>query len=161
MVINTGSDEMPKLALSMNETLMIEEAVRTYVPQLQPHCLEEEISRFVKRLDVLKVEVDGPLIVKSYGTRIKHDTLVVDYELIAPSKKAQQYQHSFFTTHHQNIRSCIRVAYKGDENYVHLAGQKLDIHLFENDIEDSGILFMVLHEDEPGQMHVDYYKPID
>ncbi|HEL2338774.1 TPA: AraC family transcriptional regulator, partial [Streptococcus suis] len=64
---------MSKLEVLENKKLVLKKVICKKLSSLQFEDLEQEIDRFYQHLQLLKVQMFGPLIVKNSGTILHED----------------------------------------------------------------------------------------
>lgn len=152
---------MPKLEVVENKKLVLKNVLRKELKAINIEDIDKEIHNFMVRLELLKAQVFGPLIIHSIGTNIS-DTggITMDYELLMQAHDYMQYKNEFDTEERFICPHCLYLHYEGsfeDVSYVH---SKLDLFIYENELSSTGELFTICLNDTENYISMDLFRPV-
>ncbi|HFI0136393.1 hypothetical protein [Streptococcus suis] len=152
---------MSKLEVLENKKLVLKKVICKKLSSLQFENLEQEIDKFYQHLQLLKVQMFGPLIVKNSGTILHEDgTITVDYDLYVQAHDFRQYD-KFYTVYEEIVcPHCVYVRFEDSPEYLQYAYSKLDLHFYENELETNGTIYTVYVNTNNETMTVDIFRPI-
>lgn len=152
---------MAKLEIKDNKKLVLKSVICKKLYDIKVENINQEIEKFYQHLQLLKAEIFGPLIVKSCGTTIHDDGLITtDFEFYIQAHNAQQYSNSYDVQDSISVPYCLYVRFEDSPEYLQYAYSKLDLHVYENDIQTDGIVYTVYVNSSPEKMVVDIFRPI-
>ena len=137
---------MAKLEIKDNKKLVLKSVICKKLYDIKAENINQEIEKFYQHLQLLKAQIFGPLIVKSCGTTIHHN--------------AQQYSNIYDVQDSISVPYCLYVRFEDSPEYLQYAYSKLDLHVYENDIQTDGIVYTVYVNSSPEKMVVDIFRPI-
>lgn len=152
---------MSKLEVKENKKLVLKNVIVHRQDQLDIRKFDKEIEKLHQKMKLIGVQTYGPLVVKNSGTKIHNDGQVtVDYEFYMQAHNYKEFT-KFFETQDQIIcENCIYVRFEGAIEDLQLAYSKLDLHMYENDLQTDGTNYTVYVQVSGRQMIVDIFKPV-
>lgn len=152
---------MTKLDVKDNKKLVLKQVICKKLQNAKVEDIDQEIDKFHQHLQLLKAQIFGPLIVKSCGTAIHDDgTITTDFEFYVQANNAQQYSNMYDIYETIAIPHCLYVRFEDSPDYLQYAYSKLEIHLYEKDIQTDGTIYTVYVDSSPEKMIVDIFRPI-
>lgn len=152
---------MSKLIVNENKKLILKQVLIEEHRGIGFEDIEKKIQDFENKVKLLNVQAFGPLVTKMSGTQIGEDgTLSVDYDIIVQAHDHAQYKSQFRTHERLTAERCVYVRFNDHPQFMQFATSAIDLHLYNNDIEDSGILYTVMVGGNDGRVTVDYFKPV-
>lgn len=152
---------MPKLEVLENKKLVLNNVLKKELRSINMGDLDKELMNFTKKLELLKVQTFGPLIIKNYGASILDDgSVVTDYDLIVQAHDYKQYKNEFMIEDKHECHHCIYVHFEGKPEYLAYAHSKLDLYFYENDILDSGTGYTVCLQENDEYVEVDVFRQV-
>lgn len=152
---------MAKLEVKDNKKLVLKQVICKKVYGAKVENVEHEINKFHQHLKLVKAQIFGPLIVKSCGTVIHDDgTITTDFEFYAQAHNAQQYSNLYDIQDVVSIPNCLYVRFEDSPEYLQYAYSKLELHIYEQDIQTDGTVYTVYVNSSPEKMIVDIFRPV-
>lgn len=152
---------MAKLEVKDNKKLVLKSVICKKLHDTKVEDVDQEINKFHQHLQLLKAQIFGPLIVKSCGTTVHDDgAITTDFEFYIQAHNAQQYSNSYLVQDMVSVPHCLYVRFEDSPEYLQYAYSKLDLHIYENDIQTDGIVYTVYVHSSPEKMLVDIFRPI-
>ena len=152
---------MPKLEILENKKLVLKNVLIKELRNIKIDDLEKELKDFEKSLDLLKVQIFGPLIIKTGGAYIGEDgVMTVDYEFFAQAHDFRQYKNTFLIKERFECPYCAYIRFEGSPSDIHYAHSKLELHFYERELESNGEVYSVILEDSEHRMVIDIFKPV-
>lgn len=152
---------MAKLEVFENKKLVLKNVLKKELRNIKMEDLDNEIENFTKKIDLLKAQVFGPLIIKSCGTNIGEDgSITTDYDLFVQAHDYKQYKNEFIVEDSHVCQHCAYVHFEGNPMELSYAHSKLDLHFYENDLESKGEVYTVCIEDSDEYSVVDLFMPV-
>ena len=72
---------------------------------------------------------------------------------------AQQYSNMYDTQETVSVPHCLYVHFEDSPEYLQFAYSKLELHMYENDIQTDGTVYTVYVNSSPEKMIVDIFRP--
>lgn len=152
---------MSKLVIHENKRLSLKKVIIHELRNIELENLEIEIEKFINYIQILKIQSYGPLITKLIGTNIHDDeTLTFDYDLMVQAHDYHLLKGKFKIKEEYSCNDCIYTRFEGKSEYLSYAHSKIDLHLYENELETNGVVYTIFLSDTPDKMVVDIFKPV-
>ncbi|MEC1522111.1 AraC family transcriptional regulator [Neobacillus niacini] len=152
---------MSKLAVKENKRLVLKNVIIKELRNIQMDHLDKEIEKFLNYLRVLNVQTFGPLITKSFGTNIHEDgSITFDYDVMVQAHDYHLHKERFRVNQLHTCDNCIYVRYEGKADQLNFAHTKLDLHIFENDLETDGSIYNIYISNDPDNTIIDIFRPV-
>ncbi|NQI71918.1 AraC family transcriptional regulator [Streptococcus suis] len=152
---------MVKLEVKDNKKLVLKQVICKKLPNAKVEDVDHEINKFHQHLQLVKAQIFGPLIVKSCGTIINDDGSVsTDFELYVQAQNAQQYSNLYDIQDVVSIPNCLYVRFDDSPEYLQYAYSKLELYIYEQDIQTDGTVYTVYVNSSPDKMIVDIFRPV-
>lgn len=152
---------MAKLDVKDNKKLVLKQVICKKLHGAKVENVDYEIDKFHQHLQLVKAQIFGPLIVKSCGTTIHDDgTITTDFEFYVQAHNAQQYSNMYDVQDMVSVPYCLYVHFEDSPEYLQFAYSKLELYLYENDIQTDGTVYTVYINSSPEKMTVDVFRPI-
>lgn len=152
---------MGKLDILVNKKLVLKNVMIEKHSNISFAEIDKKMMEFENKLCLLNVQVFGPLITKMSGTQIRETgELSVNYDFMVQAHDYVQYKNQFETQESLVVSNCMYVRFDDEVQYLKFAISKLDLHMYENDIDESGVLYTVMMENDGNYVKVDYFKPM-
>lgn len=152
---------MSKLIVNDNKKLVLKQVLIEEHRGIDFEEIDKKIQDFEKKIKLLNVQIFGPLITKLSGTQIRSDgSLSADYDLIVQAHDFEQYKNQFRIHEKLATERCVYVRFDDHPRYIQFATAAIDLYLYNNDIEDSGVLYTVMVNGNDEKLIVDYFKPV-
>ncbi|MFA9413798.1 MULTISPECIES: AraC family transcriptional regulator [unclassified Streptococcus] len=152
---------MAKLEIKEQKKLVLKQVICQKLSSVQLDAVDEAIDKFQKHLALLKVQVFGPLVVKSGGTQIHDDgQLTTDFELYVQAHDYRQYDKFYEVYEMLTVPNCLYLRFEDSPEYLQLAYSKLECHIYENDIQTDGTNYTVYVASSPERLTVDIFRPV-
>lgn len=152
---------MPKLEVKEHKKLVLKNVLKKELRNINMEQVDQEILKFTQRIDLLKVQAFGPLVIHNIGTNISEDgTLTMDYDLLVQAYDYLQYKHEFVTIERFSCDHCLYLHFEGSPEEVTYANTKLDLYCYENDLSSSGELYTVCIQENEHYVVMDFFQPV-
>lgn len=152
---------MAKLEVKDNKKLVLKQVICKKIHGTKVEDVDHELDKFQQHLQLVKAQVFGPLIVKSCGTVIHNDgSITTDFEFYVQAHNAQQYQNIYDIQDIVSVPHCLYVRFEDSPEYLQFAYSKLELYIYENDIQTDGTVYTVYVNSSPEKMIVDIFRPI-
>lgn len=152
---------MPKLEVKENKKLVLKNVLKKEFRGAPLDSIDQEVVKFIQKVDLLKVQIFGPFIIHNIGTNIHDDgTMTMDFDLMIQANDYKQYKHEFMTEERHVCEHCIYVHYEGSPENVSYAHAKLDLHIYENDLLSNGEMYTVCIRDQEDYTVMDFFRPV-
>jgi len=152
---------MGKLDVKLNKSLVLKQVLIKELRNIKVEDLDSEIRNFQMKINLLKVQVFGPLITKSYGTTIHDDgTVTTDYDLMVQAHDYKNYKNHFKIAEKVECVNCAYIRFQGTSEEIHYAYSKLELFFYENDLMSNGSIFNVFVSNHKDHMVLDVFKPV-
>lgn len=152
---------MTKLEVKNNKKLVLKQVICKTIHGIQVENIDHEIDKFYQHLQLIKAQLFGPLVVKSCGTIIHDDgSITTDFELYVQAHNAQQYRNMYEFREIVSVSHCVYVRFEDNPEYLQFAYSKLELYMYENDIQTDGTVYTVYVHSSPEKMLVDIFRPI-
>lgn len=152
---------MPKLEVKEHKKLVLVKILKKELRNAPLDSVDQEIMKFSQKIELLKVQVFGPLVIHNIGTNIHEDgTMTMDYDLIIQAHDFKQYKNEFITEERYECKHCLYLHFEGRSEDVPYAQMKLDLFEFENDLITTGELFTVCLNENETTVIIDLFKPV-
>lgn len=153
---------MSKLEVKENKKLVLKKVLVKKLEGIQLENLDNEINQFYQQLQLLKVQMYGPLVTRNKGTNIHEDgNLTVDYELYMQAHDYMQYKDHFEVRDEVIANHCLYVRFQDAQEYMQFAFSKLELHIYENDIPVKNDVYTVYVGGTPEKITIDIFRPVD
>lgn len=152
---------MAKLEVLENKKLVLKNVLKKEIRNINMEEIDNEIQSFTNTLQLLKVQVFGPLVIKSCGTTIGEDgSITMDYDLFMQAHDYKQYKHEFVLEEQHVCSHCAYIHFEGDPMELNYAHTKLDLHFYENDLHSNGEIYTVCIQDGEEYSVIDLFRPV-
>ncbi|MFA9467321.1 AraC family transcriptional regulator [Streptococcus sp. E24BD] len=152
---------MAKLEVKDNKKLVLKQVICQKLHGAKVENVDKEIDKFRQHLQLLKAQVFGPLIVKSCGTIIHDDgDITTDFEFYVQAHNAQMYSNMYEIQDTISVPHCLYIRFEDSPEYLQFAYSKLEIYMYENDIQTDGTVYTVYIKSSAEKMIVDIFRPI-
>jgi hypothetical protein len=152
---------MSKLIVKENKKLVLKQVIIHELRGVLLQDLDEEMQKFITKIQVLNVNSFGPLITKSHGTTIHDDGMITaDYDIMLQAHDYKQYSKLYKIEDQVSCANSIYVRFAGHPKDLDFAYSKLALYFYENDLEDTGIMYNLTLENHPEYTVVDIFKPV-
>lgn len=152
---------MSKLNVLENKKLVLNNVLKKEIRNISLENINKEIQKFTNKLQLLNVQVFGPLIIKSCGTNIhENGTITADYDLMVQSHDFMQYKNEFVILPRFECSHCAFVHFEGEPSDVSYATAKLDLFFYENDLEGTGENYTVCIMESEDHTVMDFFRPV-
>ncbi len=152
---------MAKLEVLENKKLVLKDVLKKELRGVSLENIDKEIQKFVNKLDILKVQMYGPLVIKSCGTNISDDgDISSDYDLLVQAHDYKQYKNQFEIVERLECPHCVYVHFEGDPLEINFANTKLDLYFYENDLESNGEAYTVCIHESDDYVITDLFRPV-
>ena len=152
---------MPKLEVLENKKLVLKNVLIKELRNIKLDEFEKELEDFEKSLNLLKVQVFGPLIIKTGGADIGGDGIMtMSYRLFVQAHDFQQYKNTFLIQERFECPYCAYIRFEGNPNDMRYAHSKLDLYFYEQELESNGEVYSVILEESEYHIMADIFKPV-
>lgn len=152
---------MPKLEVKEHKKLVLKNVLMKEYRNAAFDSIDEGITKFVQKIDLLKAQVFGPLVIHNIGTNIhENGELTVDYDIIVQANDYRQYKNEFSIKECLTCDHCLYLHFEGSPEDIQIAQSKIDLHIYENDLSASGELYTVCIRDDEEYTVMDFFKPV-
>ena len=153
---------MAKLEVKENKKLVLKNVLKKELRNIAMEELNKEIEDFGNMLQLLHVQVFGPLIIKNAGMQIHEDGIIsLDYDLIVQAHDYQQYKDKYVTQEKIVAENCIYVRFEGASEEINYAYAKLDLYIYENDLIATGEDYTIHINNHPDYSVVDIFRVVN
>ncbi|HET0843144.1 TPA: AraC family transcriptional regulator [Streptococcus pneumoniae] len=135
---------MAKLEVKDNKKLVLKSVICKKLHDTKVEDVDQEINKFHQHLQLLKAQIFGPF----------------DFEFYIQAHNAQQYSNIYDVQDSISVPYCLYVRFEDSPEYLQYAYSKLDLYVYENDIQTDGIVYTVYVNSSPEKMVVDIFRPI-
>ncbi|MGK4109562.1 AraC family transcriptional regulator [Enterococcus cecorum] len=152
---------MVKLVVKDNKKLVLNQVVCKKLQNIKLENFDYEIEKFYQHLCLLNAKVYGPLIVKSCGTNIGDDgCITTDFDIYIQAHDAYKYSNVYEFFEFLSVPSCLYVHFEDSSEYLQYAYAKLELHIYENDVQTDGTIYTVYVNNCSEKMIVDIFRPV-
>lgn len=152
---------MKKINIQNNKKLVLKKVLLKKISNINPEKLDLEIGKFLNSLQLLNVQVYGPLIVGDKGIKISDEGCInADYDLYIQAHDYKQYKNQFSVLEEVVVEHCLYTRFEGRPEYLQLTFNKLEIYEYEEDIITRGDIYMISLEDSEDHIVMDIFKPV-
>lgn len=152
---------MPKLEVVENKKLVLKNVLKKELIAVDIENIDKEINNFMVRLELLKVQVFGPLIIHSIGTNISETgEITMDYELLMQAHDYMQYKNEFVCEERFVCPHCLYLHYEGIPEDLTYAHSKLDLYVFEEELSTTGELYSICLSENENYLSMDLFRPV-
>ncbi len=152
---------MPRLEVKEHKKLVLVKTLKKELRDAPLDSVDQEIIKFTQKLDLLKVQVFGPLVIHNVGTNIHEDgTMTLDYNLIVQAYDYKQYKNKFIAEERYECNHCLYLHYEGRPEDISYAHMKLDLFEYENELITTGELYTVCISENESYVVMDLFKPV-
>ncbi|CAM3643786.1 AraC family transcriptional regulator [Erysipelothrix urinaevulpis] len=152
---------MAKLEVLENKKLVLKNVLVHELRDISLDSLEDEINRFINKLDVLKVQGFGPLITKNFGTNISDEGyLTTNYDLMIQAHDYTQYKNIYKTYDKLTAEHCVYVRFSDHPQYSNFAHDKINLHFYEKELISSDVTYSIIVEEKEELLIMDLFVPV-
>lgn len=152
---------MPKLEVKEHKKLILVKVLKKELRGVSLDSIDQEITKFSQKLDLLKVQVFGPLVIHNIGTNIHEDgTMTMDYDLIIQAHDYMQYKNEFIIEDRLVCEHCLYIHFDGRPEDLSYAHMKIDLYEYENDLVTKGEMYTVCISEGENHVVMDLFKPV-
>lgn len=153
---------MSKLEVKENKKLTLKNVLKRELKNIKMEDLDIEINKFANTLQLLHIQIFGPLIIKNCGTKFHEDgSITMDYDLMVQAHDYQQYKEQFIVENKHSVGNCIYVRFDGPIEEINYAYTKLDLYIYENDLISNGEIYIVNIEENLDYSIIDIFRPVN
>ena len=117
---------MAKLEIKENKKLVLKKVICKKLLGAQLDNVDNEIEKFHQHLQLLNVQLFGPLVVKNSGTKIHEDgQLTTDFELYVQAHDFRQYNKIYEVAEEISVPHCLYLRFEDSPEYLQLAYSKM------------------------------------
>ena len=152
---------MAKLEVLENKKLVLKNVLKKELRGISFEDIDQQINKFANRLDILKVQTFGPLVIKFCGTNISEEgDITTDYDLLIQAHDYRQYKNQFDIVEKVDCPHCVYIHYEGNPLEINFVNSKLDLYFYENDLESTGESYTVFIHDSEEYVITDFFRPV-
>ena len=152
---------MSKLEIKENKKLVLKQVICKKLLGAQLDNVDNEIEKFHQHLQLLNVQLFGPLVVKNSGTKIHEDgQLTTDFELYVQAHDFRQYNKIYEVAEEISVPHCLYLRFEDSPEYLQLAYSKMELYFYENDLQTDGTTYTVYVNSTLDQMTADIFRPV-
>ncbi|MCR8850456.1 AraC family transcriptional regulator [Rossellomorea sp. SC111] len=152
---------MSKLEVKENKRLRLKNVIIFEIRNIELDQLEGHVQKFVNYTQVLNVQMFGPLITRMVGSNIQQDgTVKYDYDVMIQAHDYLQYKDKFKVKSEYHCDHCLYVRYAGKPEHLPFAHSKMELFLFENDLDSNGEIYNVFVSNSQEEIIVDIFRPV-
>lgn len=152
---------MPRLEVIENKKLVLKNVLIKELKSINMETVDQEIQNFMRKVELMKAQVFGPLVIHTIGTNISETgEITSDYELIVQAHDYLQYKHEFITKERLSCPHCLYLHYDGSPEELMYAHSKLDLYIYEHELSTSGELYSVCIQESEHNVVMDFFQPL-
>ena len=152
---------MKKLEVKKDKRLVLKNVIIKELRNINIENLEVEIQKFTNYLLVHHIASFGPLITKMLGSNIHDDgNMTFDYDIMIQVNDMHLYKKQFKTMYEYTCDYCIYIHFVGKMEDLQYAHSKLDIYIYENELETNGVVYSIFISDSTESVVIDIFRPI-
>lgn len=153
---------MSKLEVLDNKKLVLKNVIKKELRNISMEDMDSHLKKFLTKIDLLKIQSFGPLVIKSCGINISEDgsTITADYDFLLQAHDFKQYKNEFKIEEKHVCEHCAFLHFEGTPQDVNYAHSKMDLHFYENDLSNNGIIYSVCIQDSEDYTILDLFKPV-
>lgn len=149
------------LEVQENKKLVLKNVVIKQLRDIEAQSLDFEVQKFINQLKVAQAQMFGPIILRMLGTKFQEDgSLSFDYDVIVQAHDFENYKEQFHTEIEHCCNQCIYVRFEGELSDVNYAQMKLDVYLYENELESTGETYTVYVDEDRENAIIDIFRPV-
>ncbi|MGL5041870.1 MAG: AraC family transcriptional regulator [Culicoidibacterales bacterium] len=153
---------MAKLEVLEHKKLKLSNVIIKELKYVDLEDIDQEITKFINQLEVRGIQTQGPLITHNIGTVITEvGELKVDYEIMVQLPKALAGVFDYTFKKEVVIANCLYIKYQGAIENMQYAQAKLDLHMYEHDLIDTGQQYIIHIETAHETIEMDIFKPLE
>lgn len=154
---------MSKIQILENKKLKLANVLVKELHGIKFEEIDNEVQKFINFLEIAQIQTKGPLITKNGGLKI-HDNgdVSTNYEVMVQTAyeiNLLQVGFSFYDS--IVIENCLFTRFEGKNEELIYAQNKLNLHLWENDLIEVGNEYMIYLSDEGELLQVDIFRPVE
>lgn len=152
---------MAKLNVFENKKLVLKNVLIEQNNNIKFDEIDKKITDFENKIKLLKIQTFGPLVTKMYGTQINEEgQLSANYDIMIQAHDFEQYKKQFRIHKKLTAEYCVYVRFSDKPEFVQMASSAMELFMYENDIDDSGILYTVILDTTEDNLILDYFIPV-
>lgn len=152
---------MSKLEVLENKKLVLKNVIKKELRTIEMEDMNIHLQKFLNRVELLKIQTFGPLVIKSLGANISEDGhITTDYDFLLQAHDYKQYKHEFILEDRHVCSHCAYVHFEGKPEDINYAHTKLDLYFYENDLLSDGQIYSVCIQDSNEYVVMDLFKPV-
>jgi len=152
---------MEKVKILERKKLKLVNVLTKELRNIQLEQLDDAIKKFANFIDVSQIQTRGPLITKLNGTKISDiGEMTLDYDIMVQLvRKIELKGFVFYNTVVEP--HCLYMHYEGVEEEFVYAQSKMNVHIWENDLIETGKEYNIYVENEDNKVTIDVFKPME
>ncbi|MDF9825857.1 hypothetical protein M2475_002243 [Breznakia sp. PF5-3] len=152
---------MSKLNVLENKSLLLKQVVKCEIHNISIYEFDRKLQLFIQRLQTMNADLFGPLVTHMKGTTFNEKGEVkADYEIFVQANNYLDFKDEFIVMDMFRFDHCICLRFEDHPKYFDLAHQKLQVYLYEHDLDSSGSVITVLMEESEAMIKADIFIPI-
>ncbi|MEG0661555.1 MAG: AraC family transcriptional regulator [Anaerorhabdus sp.] len=153
---------MSKLEVLENKKLVLKNVIKQEVRNISMEEIDTYLNKFLTKVELLKVQIFGPLVIKSIGVSVSEDgsSITTDYDLFLQAHDYKQYKNEFVIEDRHVCEHCAYLHFEGNPQDINYAHSKLDLYFYENDLSNNGTIYSVCIQDSEDYTIIDIFKPV-
>lgn len=152
---------MNKIVIKRNKKLVLKKVISQEFDNISYQDINRDINNYIKKVEALKVQTFGPLIIHNKGSIINEKNILVSsYDFYIQAHDYKQYKNQFTVLDEVVVEHCLYIRFEGKPEYLQLAFNKLEIYEYEEEIITRGDIYMISLEDTPEKIVMDIFKPV-
>lgn len=152
---------MSKLPIQENKKLVLKNVIKKELRSIKFEEFDNELQKFSTKIELLKVQVFGPLVIKACGMNVSEEGIMTcDYDLFTQAHDYKQYKNEFVIEDRHVVEHCVYLHYEGNPEDVAYAHSKLDLHFYEHDLHSDGVMYSICLQESEDYLAMDFFKPV-
>lgn len=152
---------MSKLEIKEHKKLVLKNVLVKTLDNIPIEKIDQEITKFMNELKMLKVQTFGPLVARTSGSVFHDDgTVTIDYQIMMQAHDCMQYKNVYAVKERVEYSHSVYLRYEGKPEDIHFAYSKLDLYFYEEELISDGSMLNVFLEEKEDKVTIDFFKPV-
>jgi len=151
---------LKKMEVKEHKKLVLKNILRREVRGITSDDFNRELLMFHKFIERERVQTFGPLVIVTLGTQVLGDAITQDFDLIIQAHNYKKYSLQAQISERFECSNCIYIKFEGHPKDLHYAYSKLDLFLYENELESDGKTYSIVLEETGNYTTIDIFLPV-
>lgn len=139
--------------------------VHVFCKEFDDLSLEEsdmEVQKFLNFLEVSRIQTRGPLIVHHVGSQLlENGNIQLQQRFMIQLIRPHDGHSGYLYYPEISVPNCLYLRFEGREEHIHLAYQKIEIHMYEKNLTPVGGLYQIQLEEQEDIIILDIFQQVE